>query len=261
LEIDAKKQLFDRLDECLTWEANRLGQKFSRTTVEEIYQLRDLIDQHEFLKVAHDFTPDEVDALLCFHDPLAVADACWQKYGDGREFKICDALDGINAYERFPLTQAEQERRDQPLVQRLKDVLDENYAAYSAALMGKSKQELVEQSESIATTRTAYAYMKDDFQYEYGEAGLLLQLDDPLSYLASHWPIGFDDTGNDDDVIQEVIAELKDPEYLQTIQQTSAAAQMDKPSLRGQLSAAVQEVNQRPSQDGRSQQRPDAPNR
>lgn len=136
----AKKELFDRLDNRLVWTAALLGKRTAAPTVDDVYRLGDLIERHRYLKEDHDFLPGEVDALLCFHDPLEVAQCCWYENGFIDSYPICEILKDIDAYKRFPLTKAEQERRNEPLVQQLKKRLDENFAAYTASQMGKSKQ-------------------------------------------------------------------------------------------------------------------------
>lgn len=254
-EKDAKSQLFDRLDECLTWAIRRMGQRSSDMGLANIYELQALIELHRYLKTSHTFAFGEVDALLRFNDPLDVAQKCWQENGSAPSFPICKILSEIGAYERFTLTLAEQERRKQPQVKKLKEVLDKNIADYTTALLGKSKQELIEGSEGITATMMAYSYMRSSYEYEYGEPDLLLKLDDPLKYLASRWSLSFDPYGDDDDVIQEIITDLEDPENLRCAQKatTTDDSREGKPSIRGQLHTAMREVGQHPPQEGQSQ--------
>lgn len=251
MESIAKTQLFKRLDECLMWATNRLNLRPQEPDIAGIYKLHALIDLHRYLKNEHTFAPGEVDALLGFNDPLAAAQSCWENNDAAHGFPICKILEDIGACEKFTLTRAEQERRSKPQIQKLREVLDKNLAAYTAVLMDKSKQELIAESEDIATTQAAYSYMKNDFEFEYGEADLLLQLDNPLKYLASRWSLTLDPVGDDDDVIQEIIADLKDPEYLRSVQIVAAPVQEERPSIREQLRTAMQEANQRPAQETR----------
>ncbi len=242
----AKKELFERLDACLVRSAALLGRRTTEPGLDDVYALGELIERHSYLKEEHSFAPGEVEALLCFQDPLVVAQNCWNENRFSGGYPICEILEEIDAYGQFPLTRAEQERRNEPLVQQLKERLDENFAAYTTALMGKSKQELVQQSEDIATTQAAYDYMKNNFDYSYGMADLLLKLDDPLKYLASHWSLSFDLSGDDDDAIGEIITDLQDPERLLRAQKATAA-QDGKPSVLGQIHKAAQEAEQRPA--------------
>lgn len=255
-----KKKLFERLDECLVQSASFLGRRSGQPELDDVYALGDLIERHGYLKLEHPFTPAEVEALLAFEDPLVVAQNCWieNRHKDG--FPICDILDGIKAYDKFRLTQEEQERRMGPQVQALQDRLDQNLAAYNASLMGKSKQELVAASENITLTLAAHDYMRNSFTYAYGEADLLLKLADPLSYLASRWSLTFDLPGDDDDAIDEIIGELDDPDYLRYVQTEISPILSDKPSVLEQLRKAAETVGQRPSQEPKPQRKPDIPN-
>lgn len=239
-----------------------LGSISRKSNLDDIYSFGDLIDRHHYLKNEYHFAPGEAEALLGFHDPLIVAAACWSETGNGPDVHIGEALKAINAYEQYPLTKEEQDRRNKPQVQQLKARLDQNLADYTAALMEKSKSELVEDSEKIVNTQAAYSYMKNSFDYSYGEAGLLLQLNDPLKYLASRWSLAFDLSGDDDDTISEIITELKDPECLRNARKAEASVptQAEKPSVREQLHRAAKETGQRPAQEDKPHRKPDAPN-
>ena len=147
-----------------------------------------------------------------------------------------------------------------PQVKALKDRLDQNLTAYNASLLGKSKQELVAASEDISLTLAAHDYMRNHFDYAYGEADLLLKLDDPLSYLASRWSPTFDLSGNDDDDIEEIITDLRDTFYFQDVQTKLASLPMKKPSVLEQLRKAAEAVGQRPFQESDPQRKPDIPN-
>lgn len=222
-ELNAINQLFDRLDENLARNAALLGRRNNEPDMERVIELGKLFERHRYLKNDHDFAPGEAEALLSFCDPLVVAQSCWEENSHEDSFPICELLDSIRAYDEFHLTQEEQKRRMGPQVQTLKERLDQNLAAYDASLMDMSKQELVAASEAITTTKAAYEYMRDSFDYSYGDADLLLKLDDPLHYLASRWSMSFDLSGDDDDTIGEIIKKLKDPRNLRNAQEAAAA--------------------------------------
>jgi len=222
-ELDAINRLFDRLDRNMSSNAAILGRRNLDPDIETVDALGDLFERHRYLKNKHDFVPGEAEALLSFIDPLVVAQCCWEE-NRFANFPICEILNDIGAYDRFTLTKEAREQRGKPQVQALQERLDQNLAAYNASLMGKSKQELIEESEAITITRAAYEYMRDSFDYSYGDANLLLKLDDPLYYLASRWSMSFDLSGNDDDTIEEIIEELNDPLALRRAQEEAAAA-------------------------------------
>ena len=69
MEQDAKRLLLERLDDCLKVHADMLDAE----NIGAIYELQDLAELHYYLKVEHEFTPAEVEALLEFQDPLDVA--------------------------------------------------------------------------------------------------------------------------------------------------------------------------------------------
>lgn len=237
-ELDAINRLFERLDKSLAWDAALLGRRAATPDMGSVDELGKLFERHRYLKNDHSFIPGEAEALLGFRDPLVVAQSCWEE-NTFTNFPICEILNDIGAYDRFPLTQEEQERRSKPQVQQLQERLDQNFAAYNASLMVKSKQELVAASEDITNTRAAYEYMRDSFDYSYGDAGLLLKLDDPLSYLASRWSLFFDLSGDDDDTIEGIIKELKDPVKLRRAQEETAAILVQPGPEAGQLPAGA----------------------
>lgn len=253
----ARERLFGRLDECLVWNANlkmeRIAGRSARKAIprdlNDLYELGNLIERHRYLKNVHSFEPGEAEALLCFDDPLGVAQSCWEEKG-AAGFPICKILNDIGAYERFPLTSEEEMRRSEPqihqLEEQLKERLDQNLAAYTTALMGKSKLELMEGSEAITNTRAAYAYMRNSYVYTYNEIDVLLKLDDPLHYLASRWSMTLDLYGDDDGIIEESILDLLDPETFRRAQEAAAPAQGDKPSVLDQLHKTAQEMPPRP---------------
>ena len=258
-ELNAINQLFERLDKCLIWNAALLGRRNPTPEMETVNELGDLFERHRYLKNDHDFAPGEAEALLGFSDPLVVAQSCWVENGFTNSFPICDILNDIGAYDRFTLTTAEQERRKGPQIQQLKERLAQNLAVYTAALMEKSKSELIKDSEKITNTLTAYSYMKHSYEYTHNDADLLLKLDDPLHYLASRWSMDFDLSGDDDDTIQEIIEELEDPANLRRAQEAAAPVQAGKPSVLDQLHKTGQEMDQRPPQEDRLHHKPDAP--
>lgn len=234
-ELNAINQLFERLDKSLAWNAALLGRRNPTPEMETVNELGDLFERHRYLKDDHDFAPGEAEALLGFSDPLVVAQSCWKENGFTDGFPICEILNDIGAYDRFTLTTAEQERRKGPQIQQLKERLEQNLTAYTAALMEKSKSELIEDSEKITNTQAAYSYMRYGYEYTRNDADLLLKLDDPLHYLASRWSMSFDLSGDDDDTIQEIIEELDDPRNLRRAQEAAAA-----------FAQTAQEADQRP---------------
>lgn len=260
-EKDPKSRLFERLDRYLVWNVSTFGRNTGRD-VDAVYALESQIEWHRYLKTEHNFAPGEVEALLDFQDPLSVTQICWMENRFESGFPICDILDDINAYERFDLTWEAQRKRFEPQVQQLKERLDKNYADYTVTLLGKSKQELIEGSKAIATTQAVYSYMKNIYEYQSEQADSLLDLDDPLRYIAAHWPDVFDDI-DDDGIIRGAILKLKDQENLRCAQKATAIdhRQSEKPSIQGQLRKAIQETKQHLSPEKKFQRQSDTKNR
>ena len=235
MELDTQKLLFERLDQSLWDHAHALVNKKGVPDISDIYKLADLADRHHYLRVNHQFTPAEVDALLKFKDPLVVADACWSENEHGGTFPICEIMDEIDAYNRFPMTVPLSKR-----VEELMAVIERNYAEYTASLMDMSKEELVEKSLEIAAMRNAHAFILDNFSFDLTEVNNLLKLKNPLYFLADNWLLPVEDHG----FVHDILADLNSPQYLQKyIERTPA--QDKKPSVREQLRNAVQAVSQR----------------
>ena len=86
MEQDAKRLLLERLDDCLKVHADMLDAE----NIGAIYELQDLAELHYYLKVEHEFTPAEVEALLEFQDPLDVVRWCKEDNTHTHSFPICE---------------------------------------------------------------------------------------------------------------------------------------------------------------------------
>ena len=86
MEQDAKRLLLERLDDCLKVHADMLDAE----NIGAIYELQDLAELHYYLKVEHEFTPAEVEALLEFQ-------ALWMwRAGAGKITHIRTAFQSVN---------------------------------------------------------------------------------------------------------------------------------------------------------------------
>lgn len=242
MEQDTRKLLLERLGQSLLNHAHTLINKEGGADISDIYKLTDLSNRHYYLSVEHQFTSAEIDALLLFEDPLAVADACWGESEHDGTFSICKALDEIGAYERFPLAVPLSKR-----IEELKATMERNYAEFTASLTGMSKSELIENSQEIASMRGAYAFMMDKFSFEAMEVNNLLKLKNPLRFLADNWLLPSDEPG----FVHDILADLNSPEYIKKYIE-AAPAQPGKTSILQQLRNAVQAGSQRPPADRKS---------
>lgn len=230
MEQDAKRLLFERLDDCLKVHADMLDAE----NIGSIYELQGLAELHYYLKVEHEFTPAEVEALLSFQDPLDVARWCWEDNTHAHSFPICELLKEINADQRF--TKAEPEPTFSDKYVELMRTLTKNLYAYQEELLSGDKQVMLGRTEETAAVMAAYRFMQDMYSPNEKEIDYLLRYDDPLKLIASHWPDSAVTCG--EAVICNVMEEIDSP----------PEERMQQPkSIREQLQHAAQEVRNRPA--------------
>ena len=102
MESEAHDLLMRRLDENLKdYAEQRLGERGEdgRPIIGNLYQLQGMTEVHYLLKAEHPFTPQEVNELLKFQNPLEVAHACWEENPDRYAFDICRIIER-NQFER-----------------------------------------------------------------------------------------------------------------------------------------------------------------
>lgn len=187
MEQSAKQQLIARLDECLMEHFEALKGQDGGAGIKDLYELQDLAAVHYYLKVEHEFTPAEVEALLQFEDPLDVARWCREDNTHKHSFPICELLHEINAYQRFPQVS----EIEPPLAVRfaeLKEALDKNLADYKAHLLDCDKQALIDKAVEIAAAVNAHDYMTNHYQPKAREVDFLLRFEDPLQVVQAFWP-------------------------------------------------------------------------
>lgn len=245
-EQDAKRLLIEQLDSSLLDHAAALGQKEGGPDIVDVYKLQGLAELHYYLKVEHEFTAAEVDALLQFIDPLTVAEACWEENTHKHSFPICELLEKAEAYQRFPLKVSDSPAQSQEeLVETVKVVMDQEMAEYHASLLTLDREELIRKSAEIASMQAALEFMKYDYTFDKGDAEVLLQMRRPLKYVASIWPTEIGFLLDMSTTLSEALETEK--EYQKTATQESA--QSEKPSVRERLQTAMQEVNRHPPQE------------
>lgn len=254
MEQEARSFLIEELDKSLLAHTAALGRKEGGPSIADAYGLQGMAELHYYLKVEHEFTAAEVDALLQFTDPLEVAQACWEENDHKHSFPICEILGEISAHEKFSL-RAEQEQ----LVEAAKDAMGQEMEKYCASLLKLSKDEIIQKSKEIAVMQDALNFMRHDYTYEKGDAEALLRMDGPLRFVAHSWPDDIVEAFDVPEMVSESIATAR--AYQQDADIAfGKPAQWDKSSLRGQLSAAIQEVSQHPPQEGRTHRETNTPN-
>ena len=189
MDYEAKRPLMEAIDKCLLDHAAAAGTKEGGPEILDVYLLQGLSEIHYYLKVEHDFKPDEVDALLQFSDPLVVARECWEERDPEKGFPICDILHEIKAYERFELVDpAGYIQQSAERLQSLKDRMDQNMSDFQAELLGMDKAEIIAKSAKITAMQEAYTFMKEDFDFTPAEVSTLLGMENPLKFVADQWP-------------------------------------------------------------------------
>lgn len=253
MNYEMKRPLMEQIDKSLLEHAVALGKKEGGPGIADIYRMQEMSEVHYYLKVEHDFKPDEVAALLQFTDPLDVAVECWEERINKEKFPFCEVLDEIKAYDRFPLIDpARDARQQEQLIAAGKAKLDQNMEDFQSSLMGMEKPQIIAQSAKITAMQEAYGYMMDGFVFEPGDAEILLRMDNPLEFVANQWPsemVQLLDLGGQ---IGEAIEEAGKYETLQRKEDLSVPAakrtdmQTEKPSVREQLRDNARKASQRP---------------
>ena len=105
-EQAAEAKLLKKLDESLLAHAKDLSARDDLQIV-DVYRLQGLAELHCYLKTVHQFDAAEVEALLQFADPLEAANLCWEENPHACRFPICELLEELHAYEKFPLAKAD----------------------------------------------------------------------------------------------------------------------------------------------------------
>ena len=224
MEQDAKRLLLERLDDCLKVHADMLDAE----NIGAIYELQDLAELHYYLKVEHEFTPAEVEALLEFQDPLDVARWCKEDNTHTHSFPIRELLKEINAYERF--TKADPVPSFSDKYAELMRALTKNLYAYQEELMSCDKQAILSRTEETAAVMAAYRSMQDMCSPNEKEVDYLLRYD--------NWPDSAVTSG--EAVLCGVMEEIDSP--------PEERAQPLK-SIRERLQHAAKEVKDRPASE------------
>lgn len=234
MEQDAKRLLFERLDDCLKVHADMLDAE----NIGSIYELQGLAELHYYLKVEHEFTPAEVEAILSFQDPLDVARWCWEDNTHAHSFPICELLKEIGADRKFAKFEGQISLQDKhtALMQRL----GQNYFSYRENLMTRDKESLIEKAAEIAAMQEAYSYLTEHFEFDDDTLDDLLVLADPLKFFADRWLVPVSEVFDVDADIRENIDGIRESqEYLCQKRQPDSVLE--------RLQHATQEVRDRPA--------------
>lgn len=207
MDYETKRPLMEKIDKALLEHTVAAGTKEGGPEILDAYLLQGLAETHYYLKVEHDFKPDEVAALLQFTDPLFVARECWEERDPEKGFPICELLKKIEAYDRFPLADpAGYAQQQEQMENVLNAVLDQNMAEFHASFLSMDKEEIIAKSGQISIVQDAYDFIKD-YDFKRSDVETLLRMENPLGFVASHWPADMDGLFDMKDMISEAIDE------------------------------------------------------
>lgn len=231
--------MIERLDECLKVHADILDS----TDIGDIYNLQDLAKLHYYLKVEHEFTPAEVEALLHFQNPLDVARWCWEENTHKHSFPICELLKEIDAYRQFPaFSSMPQKDRRSELMKRL----GQNYYAFRESSLSLDKDTLFDNAQEIAKMQDVYSYLVEHFEFSSEDIEKMLLLENPLNYISARWSKSVSEAFDYemDDFVQEDIDNISNsPQYF---------SQKEPESVKDRLKKAMQKAGEHISAERKS---------
>ncbi len=145
--------------------------------------------------------------------------------------------------------------------QQLFERLDQNLTGIMDTYLNEianpslSVEELRGMAERITAVNAAHEYLKNEFEFEYGDVEYLLQFRLPLQIVAAAWPNSADRSTNINDVVREVLDDRDEqgfgpqtPTLFEAAKaEESARDAAEKPSVLEQLRKARSETKENPA--------------
>lgn len=246
-----REQLIQRLDaNLLSYFDELLGD--TRNHIPDMSpEIAAVAGAHYYLCEIHNFHTSELEYLLQFRDPLAVAADKFQAAGmddySDIMWDIFDRKDALQGgYALVPDSSGEE-----ALKQELFRRLDSNLSDYCEGLLDADKEEIIGMAGEIAAQYAVRDYLKNSYDFGPGEVDYLLQFKHPLALVAKRWPDSMDGLVDMRDVVRDILGDKNNlGAFLKTDAAISVAAQgqpSGKTSVLEQIRQAREDAKNNPA--------------
>ena len=106
IQLDKQQQLFDRLDKNLSDYNKEISGLEKSEIISMAGEIAAITDTHYYLQNSHDFSPEQIEYLLKFENPLDVVSAKWKQRTDDisdMSFALDEVFDKQDALWDYPL--------------------------------------------------------------------------------------------------------------------------------------------------------------
>lgn len=204
------QKLIERLNENHSDYFDTLRQLTNKEIAAWSHEIASTAEAYRYLTEEHGFSTAELEYLLNFKNPLSVVADEFSREGDPEEhshsmWNLFDKEDALqdNAYERFVDDSAMKPQLFERLDQNLAGIMD--VYRTEIAKPGLSGEELRGMAERITAVSAAHEFLKNEFEYKFGDVEYLMHFRVPLQIVAAAWPNSTDRLTNVHDVVREVL--------------------------------------------------------
>lgn len=245
------KKLWERLDNAVYEHFDYL-KGLHKPDIEDLSVFAATVEIHFYLQNTLALQDENVvDRLLKFDNPLAVVLDAWERNGGAEDFDINRLLDEINAEATHPLWKDP----DAALARlpELMERIDAEYDRLNAEWATKDAVYFLKNAGEIAATTECYEQFERYADYGVGVVEHLLNFQNPLEVLVSHWPQGISEYSEVESVMDVLLEDAKydmDNFALVAGEADAQPEQQAPASLREWLKNAQQEISQQPPAEG-----------